>query len=663
MSTSPSNSTHPAVAASPVNRLWLKASLVVPILVSLYLYSPSAGSYLALFEQYPPAFRVFRGIAEFILFIYCAAASLYVWENNCGGETQHLFGGGEKRSDLKDAIGPLLFASPQGDQGEYIRSISSSADDFSTVRDDGTESTDEDHDDEDVRGDEQSGDVYSPSPLSSVDAASAALDLTLMHLATVMLFTLSSSASNSGAANENTEDNRYFSLSRHRSVTYDGASTGSSHSNQIEDTVSSIAPAMVFPLILFLAVILYSFLPWKRSRKDFWVVVAFTPSAPFRSVSFRDGFIGDIMTSTVRPLQDVAFTMFYLFSGLEGWWTTSYNLDDADRPLERSWLLHTIVLPACMVSPLWWRFCQNLRQSYDSRQRWPYLGNALKYLIAAEVALFGVFNPRHQKKAVWLLAFTGATLYQIWWDIVMDWELFVAEHTDEKGHGSYSRARYIGEMQSGKGDIEMTSISSEAHGESTPSSITNSHATRIDQPSRIYIAVKPWIDYIGMYVGPGTRYRLRPRRLYKYKAMYYFICAVNILLRFCWTLSFIPPKYLTPSGKLEETFGSNIQTFINPAVASAEIIRRSLWGLLRVELEAIKRADKLSGRSDAEANKATLESTGLDGSMEPMEVKGTPTFAQLIRSDLSHLPEHTVLRELCLWATVFMSLGILAAAH
>lgn len=381
-----------------------------------------------------------------------------------------------------------------------------------------------------------------------------------------------------------------------------------------------------------------------------------------------DGFIGDIMTSTVRPLQDVAFTMFYLFSGLEGWWNTSYDLDDADRPLERSWLLHTIVLPACMASPLWWRFCQNLRQSYDHRQRWPFLGNALKYLIAAEVALFGVFNPHHQKRAMWLLAFTGATLYQIWWDIVMDWELFVVERTDRKGHdsNSSSKTEHIGEMDIGKGDIEMTSISSEERGESTPSSITNSRTITDEPSSPIYIAVKPWVDCIGMYVGPGTRFRLRPKRLYKYKALYYIICVVNILLRFCWTLSFIPPKYLTRSGKLEEAFGSNIQNVINPAVASAEIIRRSLWGLLRVELEAIKRADELSGRSDAEANKETMESTSSDGPMEPMEVQwtdGPPTFAQLIRSDLSHLPELTVLKELSLWATVFTSLGILAAAH
>ena len=49
---------------------------------------------------------------------------------------------------------------------------------------------------------------------------------------------------------------------------------------------------------------------------------------------YRDGFIGDVFTSTVRPLQDLAFTVFYIFSGLRGWWTQAYGLDDAQLPLE-----------------------------------------------------------------------------------------------------------------------------------------------------------------------------------------------------------------------------------------------------------------------------------------------------------------------------------------
>ncbi len=152
---------------------------------------------------------------------------------------------------------------------------------------------------------------------------------------------------------------------------------------------------------------------------------------------------------------------------------------DANVPaMEQSWIVHTVVLPACMISPLWWRFLQNMRQVNDSQQRWPYLGNALKYFCAASVAMTGVYHPRlvNQSSPVWLTCFVVATLYQvsteklcacfscgwflllqtiahthhihifvhfslfarllksrapqIWWDLIMDWGLFVRHQTN-----------------------------------------------------------------------------------------------------------------------------------------------------------------------------------------------------------------------------------------
>lgn len=135
-------------------------------------------------------------------------------------------------------------------------------------------------------------------------------------------------------------------------------------------------------------------------------------------------------------MQDVAFTICYIMFGLSGWWSDSYfipmtalverNSDtlqssssflaaaDAYVPaMERSWLLHTAILPACMISPLWWRFLQNMRQTFDNKQRWPYLGNALKYFVAAQVAMIGVYQPHMQRNQFWLASFVFATLYQV----------------------------------------------------------------------------------------------------------------------------------------------------------------------------------------------------------------------------------------------------------
>jgi hypothetical protein len=111
----------------------------------------------------------------------------------------------------------------------------------------------------------------------------------------------------------------------------------------------ALVAAPIFPLVLFLAACLASVIPWNDKRRSQWLILSYTIGAPMYHVTFRDGFVGDVLTSSVRPLQDVAFTVFYLVSGLNGWWKQSYDLDAADLPLESNWLLHTFLLPMCMV--------------------------------------------------------------------------------------------------------------------------------------------------------------------------------------------------------------------------------------------------------------------------------------------------------------------------
>jgi hypothetical protein len=352
-------------------------------------------------------------------------------------------------------------------------------------------------------------------------------------------------------------------------------------------------------------------------------------------VTFRDGFIGDILTSSVRPLQDVAFTVFYVFSGLKGWWQQSYDLDAADLPLESNWMLHTFLLPMCMVSPLWWRFCQNLRQCYEYKQRWPYLGNALKYFIAAEVAVFGVYMQSRKQSFLWLTAFVMATLYQIWWDVFMDWELFRVTqwkdlNIDLGGDGIYC----------------------------------------------IHLCIP-------------VSLQLRKTRVYSVSWMYWGIFAVNIVLRFCWTLSFLPPHYLNRAGVLSETFEGDLTAILNPTIASAEIIRRTLWGWLRVEWEAIKVARKeprLKGawrdydydyRNDDKNlhdnlgdakdvcvfNVMTTEASLHDMLNENIETQSSFSRGFWIPRKMYEMTEMQILGELCIYATIFTGLGLLAAAH
>jgi hypothetical protein len=41
--------------------------------------------------------------------------------------------------------------------------------------------------------------------------------------------------------------------------------------------------------------------------------------APFGSTAFKEAFVGDVLTSTVRPLIDLFFSVLYVCLGVRGW--------------------------------------------------------------------------------------------------------------------------------------------------------------------------------------------------------------------------------------------------------------------------------------------------------------------------------------------------------
>lgn len=369
--------------------------------------------------------------------------------------------------------------------------------------------------------------------------------------------------------------------------------------------------APTFPLLLFAYYSCYCTFIMMQPR-SFWNVLACcTVLVPFQKVTFRDGFVGDVLTSSVRPMQDIIFTLVYLLYGLQGWWSSqSYDsaLRDEDEDdeslirieqlqdtldptillpaLEKSWILHTILLPACVIGPLWWRFLQNLRQVKDEKRRWPYLGNAFKYFLAAQVAVTGVYLPEWQQSPVWLTAFVVATLYQIYWDVFMDW---------------------------------------------------------------------------GLLEWSGQQWKLRAVRLYRNRALYWSIAGINVVLRFGWTLTFIPTRYLNAAGVLIQ----QNKLIMSPLLASAEIVRRTLWGWLRFEYEVLKLQKEEEGVPEGEETPDSFE-------LVPMKKMDTlesirPTMADNSRvhawNDMSSLNDTQILLELCVYAVTFATLWIIAIAH
>lgn len=553
-----------------------KVSLVLVVVFILVLISD--GDVWQALRYHEPSNRIFRALLQVNLVLFGTAFSLYVWSKTIpNAVTAELL------------FAPVVRSADDVDAGSYYASVQDD--------DDGTDEGDEQDDlisseelpppplREDLALDADyasEGEISEPLPKQTdtlptpAAVLHTALDLLLMILITLFLFNFTSSSAQS------TPVWRIFSR----------------------------VTAPTFPLILFVYLTYRLFFPWSQ-RKAFIVVLYTTLAAPWYPVTFRDGFIGDILTSTVRPLQDISFTILYILFGLRSWYSSHYFtqdfatfIDHADASvpvMERSWLLHTIALPMCMVSPLWYRFLQNLRQTRDYRRRWPYLGNALKYFVAAQVAMFGVFQPAHKKTALWLTSFVLATLYQVWWDVFMDWSLL------ERRNGGW---------------------------------------------------------------------RLREKRLYRQPWVYWTIFVINFGLRFCWTLSFLPLRYLNATGVLTNNFKGDLHAFFGPTIAVAEIIRRTLWGLLRVEWEAVQVTKSIAPESDdtiidkhgcaddsAEEEDDAVEMIpmnmqGLGDTTIPLSSRGFPSLV-----DMSSMDSMQVYLELGLYAASFCLIGLVAAAH
>jgi EXS domain-containing protein len=579
--------------------------LHVPILLCLYILTDndtqhSSTRHLAVFtalSRHPPSMRVFRGLLSICLLGFCISALLLVLEYKVGREMlDKLF---------FSTPYTLLFQTPATDDngsGYKQTRLQQESDDEEEDNDDISEDeSDSDNGEEyDHLGEKhvvQSGNHIKPlvaattttSSTTSSSSSPAAtisnmsLDVLLLILVALFLFTISSSAGGKYTDQKSADFHRFFAK------------------------LGDVA-APTFPLLLFFICAAKSLFPWRRQKYYFWTVICYTLGAPMYEVQFRDGFIGDVFTSMVRPMQDIAFTCFYLLSGLQGWWMfrEQTSEENINIPVERSWLLHTVVLPACTVSPLWWRFCQCLRQCYDTKKRWPYLGNAAKYFFAAQVAMFGVFDPEKTGSAVWIIMFVLATFYQLWWDIFMDWELLEWHHET----GSY---------------------------------------------------------------------KLRKTRLFQSDFVYICIFLVNFVLRFGWTLIVMPTTYLSPSGALLNTFSADFTTLVTPLLTCAEIIRRTLWGLIRIELEVIKIQEKEEQEEDLEyysttaskknnRNHLVLTPMNVESSSDGNDARGSNLKAPVsvflsIKNDLSSANDIQVLWELCVYATIFTCMGIIAATH
>lgn len=428
--------------------------------------------------------------------------------------------------------------------------------------------------------------------------------------------------------------------------------------NHVKEYGSEV-PAKILPLIFLSVLIVRSMIPPGR-RGRFWKTMKYTVLSPFHKVSFRDAYIGDILTSLVRPLQDILFALAYYVTVIWGTVTSRYGLSESGDILESSWLLHNVILPSVALLPLWCKFLQVLRECYDTKKRWPHLGNAFKYLSAALVVLYGMTHPENRRSPYWILAFVAAWIYQVVWDVVVDWELFV-----------------IAPRDSDSLDVSETSW-------------FTSHISSVPPDSTWLLGFQrcwsPLCEFLRTNCGRIPRLsqiQLRPRRLYKTEVFYWRIFYYNLVFRFCWMLSFIPAYHLSPSGQVViPTFSSDTKSYVGVLLPVAEIFRRTCWGFLYLEMKTIRMSEgdpsfhpytPVDNRDESEISSNSVHSNAKPnmflptwlGMQQQLQFDAATSRSPWKLSNCFQYSEATrdklFVAELSIWAVAFVGLGMWAS--
>jgi hypothetical protein len=195
---------------------------------------------------------------------------------------------------------------------------------------------------------------------------------------------------------------------------------------------ASLAAAHLLPVSMVVYFI-YKFIMPLDTRKRWKLMLYQVLAAPMYKVSFRDGYIGDILTSLVRVFIPMCFSFAYLLMSILAWFSNDIKSASSVSKLwwSENWVFKHLIIPFITLFPLWIRLMQCLRRSIESGQRFPHMANALKYTSAITVISFGTFQPELRNQIWWIFCFIIATLYQFIWDLTMDWGIIVKSTSKE----------------------------------------------------------------------------------------------------------------------------------------------------------------------------------------------------------------------------------------
>jgi len=258
-----------------------------------------------------------------------------------------------------------------------------------------------------------------------------------------------------------------------------------------------------------------------------------TALAPFYPVTFGDNIVGDVMTSLAKPLQDIPASLCYLFAHHPQPKTT------VDRFVMNGdacpdWE-HHFIIPIIAGLPFWFRLLQCARRYHDT-QDLRHLANLGKYAASLLVVLVTHGGPFAASNNVLILVSAVATTYAAVWDVYMDWGLGAKELT----------------LLFQLGADRLTSPNSKG------SALVKRQCSEVE---------------CRRHFGP---------------LFYWFAVIFDVLARLTWVLTLMPLNILTTN----LVYRSVLKTFIS----SLEILRRSLWVVLRIEHEQVANASGYRAR-------------------------------------------------------------------
>jgi hypothetical protein len=174
----------------------------------------------------------------------------------------------------------------------------------------------------------------------------------------------------------------------------------------------------IFPLIMICFYVIFLFWPFHCFYHEFRMAIILTflknlfPVGK-SGVRFRDFMFGDILTSLTRPFATLTLS-FCLFM------CESCKTYNERAHCDRNSLIAFIL----MLSPFIIRFFQCLNRYYYTKMAWPHIANAVKYIGGiTNVTISWLYGIKKVNTLVFITIALTATLYMLFWDIYMDWNL------------------------------------------------------------------------------------------------------------------------------------------------------------------------------------------------------------------------------------------------